>query len=172
MGVPPPWGKSDISWLSVFHTWSFESLESCRNTQKNKGLKPRVFVLWFFLQTSTTQTTWCEPSLIRILPKVILLDPNKNEFTYVGFPEVQVHVPQKPQKKRVDIIFFLLVDFKNGFVSMKGCRKRGLPVGYYYFLPKIDRVLMLQSFLFFTICTPKTTKAKTRKRLQLMHLSL
>ena len=85
---------------------------------------------------------------------------------------VQVHVPQKPQKKRVDIIFFLLVDFKNGFVSMKGCRKRGLPVGYYYFLPKIDRVLMLQIFLFFTICTPKTTKAKTRKRLQLIHLSL
>ena len=55
---------------------------------------------------------------------------------------LQVHVPQKPQKKRVVIIFFLLVDFKNGFVSMKGCRKRGLPVGYYYFLPKIDRVLM------------------------------
>ena len=55
---------------------------------------------------------------------------------------IQVHVPQKPQKKRVVIIFFLLVDFKNGFVSMKGCRKRGLPVGYYYFLPKIDRVLM------------------------------
>ena len=57
-------------------------------------------------------------------------------------PALQVHVPQKPQKKRVVIIFFLLVDFKNGFVSMKGCRKRGLPVGYYYFLPKIDRVLM------------------------------
>ena len=58
------------------------------------------------------------------------------------FVYLQVHVPQKPQKKRVVIIFFLLVDFKNGFVSMKGCRKRGLPVGYYYFLPKIDRVLM------------------------------
>ena len=56
--------------------------------------------------------------------------------------KVQVHVPQKPQKKRVVITFFLLVAFKNGFVSMKGCRKRGLPIGYYYFLPKIDRVLM------------------------------
>ena len=55
---------------------------------------------------------------------------------------VQVHGPQKPQKKRVVITFFLLVDFKNGFVSMKGCRKRGLPLGYHYFLPKIDRVLM------------------------------
>ena len=93
-------------------------------------------------------------------------------YDSLDFLRLQVHVPQKPQKKRVDIIFFLLVDFKNGFVSMKGCRKRGLPVGYYYFLPKIDRVLMLQSFLFFTICTPKTTKAKTRKRLQLIHLSL
>ena len=55
---------------------------------------------------------------------------------------VQVHVPQKPQKKRVVITFFILVAFKNGFVSMKGWRKRGLPVGCHYFLPKIDRVLM------------------------------
>ena len=63
------------------------------------------------------------------------------DFLRVKCP-LQVHVPQKPQKKRVVITFFLLVVFKNSFVSMKGCRKRGLPVGYYYFLPKIDRILM------------------------------
>ena len=73
------------------------------------------------------------------------ISPTSKPEPYISnnkFKLLQVHVPQKPQKKRVVIIFFLLVDFKNGFVSMKGCRKRGLPVGYYYFLPKIDRVLM------------------------------
>ena len=73
---------------------------------------------------------------------LVLVRKREKSQQYFDFSALQVHVPQKPQKKRVVIIFFLLVDFKNGFVSMKGCRKRGLPVGYYYFLPKIDRVLM------------------------------
>ncbi len=73
---------------------------------------------------------------------------------------VQVYVPQQPQKSVSLWFSFYLLLSKMAFVNYI-LQKWVLPGGFRYYLLEINFVLVWQRFLFFVICTQKTTQRKS-----------
>ena len=60
---------------------------------------------------------------------------------YIGAEKAKIehrYMYPKSHKKACGYNFLATSCFQKWFVSVKGCTKRGLPIGYHYFLPKID----------------------------------